>query len=141
VTRLFGACAPAPRSVIDALQEIFGEPVAHVRVIEHSQYARLHFGARATTRRSRILLSGSAEDFWRDPELVLHEYFHVLRQWQTRRLTIVRYLLESLRRGYWLNGYEIEARAFAAQHVMRYRQLLRASNVGTSQDGERRARE
>jgi hypothetical protein len=141
MTRLFGARANAPRCVLDALQEIFREPVAHVHVIEHSRYARMHPGARATTRRSRILLSGSAEDFWRDPELVLHEYFHVLRQWQTRELTIVRYLLESLRHGYWLNCYEIEARAFAAQHVMRYQRLLHDSTVGTSQDGASRARE
>lgn len=99
-----------------ALREIFGEPVEHVRVIEHSFYARLHFGARATTRRSRILLRGAATDFWNDPELVLHEYFHVLRQWQPRRLTIWNYLKESARNGYWYNGYEIEARAFAATH-------------------------
>ena len=87
---------PAP--LLAALQEIFGEPVEHVRVIEYSFYARLHFGARATTRRNRILLRDSAAAFWRDPDLVLHEYFHVLRQWQPRRLTIWRYVVESLRR-------------------------------------------
>src|SRR5262245_54120070 len=100
-----------------ALQEIFGEPVDNVRVVEHSFYARLHFGARATTRRNRILLRDSAAAFWSDPDLVLHEYFHVLRQWQPRRLTILRYLFESLRRGYWLNRFEIEARQFAAMHA------------------------
>ena len=107
-----------------ALQEIFGEPVDHVRVIEHSLYARLHFGARATTRRNRILLRDSAAAFWRDPDLVLHEYFHVLRQWQPRRLTIWRYVVESLRRGYWLNRFEIEARQFAATHSPRLQRLL-----------------
>ena len=113
---------PAPLRV--ALLEIFGEPVDHVRVIEHSLYARLHFGARATTRRNRILLRDSAAAFWCDPDLVLHEYFHVLRQWQPRRLTIWRYAVESLRRGYWLNRFEIEARQFAATHSARLRQLL-----------------
>jgi hypothetical protein len=93
-------------------------------VIEHSRYAQLHVGARATTRRGRILLAGPAESFWRDPELVLHEYFHVLRQWQPRRLTIVRYLIECARHGYWLNIYEIEAREFAAAHAPRLRRLL-----------------
>ena len=107
-----------------ALQEIFGEPIDHVRVIEHSLYARLHFGARATTRRNRILLRDSAAAFWRDPDLVLHEYFHVLRQWQPRRLTVWRYLVESLRRGYWLNRFEIEAREFAASKTLRLQQLL-----------------
>ena len=107
-----------------ALQEIFGERIDHVRVIEHSLYARMHFGARATTRRNRILLRDSAAAFWRDPDLVLHEYFHVLRQWQPRRLTVWRYLVESLRRGYWLNRFEIEARAFAASHTPRLQELL-----------------
>ena len=57
-----------------------------------------------------------AADFWRDSDLVLHEYFHVLRQWQPRRLTIWKYLKESASNGYWQNCYEIEARAFAAAH-------------------------
>jgi hypothetical protein len=113
---------PAP--LLAALQEIFGEPVEQVRVIEHSFYARLHFGARATTRRNRILLRDSAAAFWRDPDLVLHEYFHVLRQWQPRRLTIWRYVVESLRRGYWLNRFEIEARQFAAAQTPRLQRLL-----------------
>jgi hypothetical protein len=106
------------------LREIFGEEVAHVRVIERSTYARLHRGARATTRRNRILLRDSADAFWRDPELMLHEYFHVLRQWRPRRLTIFRYVLEWLKRGYWRNRFEIEAREFAALHRDRLRRLL-----------------
>lgn len=113
-----------PEPLRSALHEIFGESVDHVRVIERSMYARLHLGARATTRRNRILLRDSASTFWCDPELVLHEYFHVLRQWQPRRLTIWRYLVESLYRGYWLNRYEIEARQFAAAHAAKLQNLL-----------------
>jgi hypothetical protein len=113
---------PGPLRI--ALHEIFGEPVDHVRVVEHSFYARLHFGARATTRRNRILLRDSAAEFWRDSDLVLHEYFHVLRQWQPRRLTIWRYVVESLRRGYWHNRFEIEARQFAATHAARLQRML-----------------
>ena len=122
----FGRRVPIPPHIAAALERIFREPVTHIRVIERSQYARWHFGARATTRRGRILLAGSAEKFWADPELVLHEYFHVLRQWQTRQLTIPRYLIEWARRGYWMNAYEIEARAFAAQHLPQLQRLLRA---------------
>lgn len=121
----FGRRVPIPASARVALETIFGEDIAHVRVIEHSRYARLHIGARATTRRRRILLAGSAESFWNDAELVVHEYFHVLRQWQPRRLTIIRYLLECWRHGYWHNAYEVEARAFTAQHQLRYSALLR----------------
>lgn len=113
-----------PAHVLEALQQIFGQPVAHVRVVEHSRYAKCHFGARATTRRDRILLSEGADAFWQDAELLLHEYFHVVRQWHPRELTVARYLLESLRHGYWRNRYEIEARAFAARHRARMGQLL-----------------
>jgi hypothetical protein len=116
-------CIP-PAHVIAALREIFGEPVEHVRVIERSTYARLHVGACATTRRNRILLRDSADAFWCDPDLILHEYFHVLRQWQPHRLTILRYLIEWLRRGYWQNRFEVEARDFAATHRERLRRFL-----------------
>lgn len=134
-----------PEPLLCALQEIFGEPVDHVRVIERSCYARLHFGARATTRRNRILLRDSAAAFWADPDLVLHEYFHVIRQWQTRRLTIWRYVVESLRRGYRLNRFEIEARQFAATHLAQLRLVLkdrslagpRAASIGSGANDQK----
>ena len=97
---MFGRVVEPPAAIALALEQIFNEPIAHVRVIENSLYARMHVGARATTRRARILLAGDAQTFWCDPELLLHEYFHVLRQWQTRELTIVRYVIESMRCGY-----------------------------------------
>jgi hypothetical protein len=58
-------------------------------------------------------LRGSADDFFANPELVLHEYFHVLRQWNRGRLSLWRYLVEWVRRGYWENRYERQARRFA----------------------------
>lgn len=122
---MWGTRRPAPPSLQSALQDIFGESIAHVAVIEHSLYARLHVGARATTRRNRILLRDGAAEFWDDAELVLHEYFHVLRQWQPRRLTIWRYVREWFHRGYWNNAYEIEARAFAAEHREHLERLIR----------------
>lgn len=122
---LFGRACRPPADVQSALCALFGCSIDHVRVVEQSRYARLHLGARATTRRNRILLRHSADHFWNDPELVLHEYFHVLRQWQPRRLTIWRYLLECLRHGYWRNAFEIEAREFAAANAEGFRRLLR----------------
>jgi hypothetical protein len=53
----------------------------------------------------------------------------VLRQWQPRRLTIWRYLVESLQRGYWLNRFEIEAREFAATHAPTLRRLLSRTSL------------
>lgn len=123
---MLGHRSSIPANIAAGLREIFSEPVEHVCVIEHSFYARLHVGARATTRRGRILLRGSAQEFWSDPELILHEYFHVLRQWQPRRLTIWRYLAECARHGYWNNCFEIEARAFASRHWRRLNVRLRA---------------
>jgi hypothetical protein len=118
-----GAAVPDPVRV--ALEELLGTPVGHVRVIEHSWFARLHGRAVATTRRGRIYLRGSAADFWCNPPLMLHEYCHVIRQWETGALTATRYVAECLRRGYWNNRFEIEARAFAAAHSARlHRRLL-----------------
>jgi hypothetical protein len=113
-----------PPDIAAALTRLFGESIGHIRVVEYSYYARLHWGARATTRRGRILLRGSARDFWCDPELVLHEYFHVLRQWQPRRLTVWRYIVESLRHGYINNRFEIEACHFASDNCERLRRWL-----------------
>jgi Domain of unknown function (DUF4157) len=106
-----------PGSLRAALEAVLGKPVSHVTVIEHSLYARLHPRAIATTRRRRIYLRGAARDFFADPRLVLHEYCHVLEQWEPGELTLLRYCREWLRRGYWNNRFEVEARAFADRHV------------------------
>jgi hypothetical protein len=115
--------------VAAALEQVFAEPVDDIVVIEHSRYARAHPGMVATTRPGRILLASSGADFVKDHEVLLHEYFHVLRQWRTERLTRWRYLVESLRRGYWNNHYEREAREFAAAMRDRYRGYLRAASA------------
>ncbi len=117
---MFGRRYVLPALVTRGLETVFAESVADVVVIEYSRYARLHWGARATTRPNRILLAGSGAAFVSDPELVLHEYFHVLRQWKTGQLTRWRYLVESAGRGYWNNQFEREAREFAARTSCRY---------------------
>jgi hypothetical protein len=111
-----------------ALEQVFEQSVGEVQVIEHSRYARAHFRMSATTRPNRILLATSGAQFIANPEMVLHEYFHVLRQWSTGDLTRWRYLFESMRRGYWENRFEREAREFAATALARYRGYL---NEGT----------
>jgi len=116
----------------DALAGVFGvapEVIDGVRLVEQSRFARLH-GRRvtATTRRGTIYLAGSVRRFVADPELVMHEYFHVLRQWDTGALTTWRYVRETLRRGYRNNRYEVEARAFTRQHVLAFAKRLRSTD-------------
>ena len=119
---------PAP--LRDSLARIFGvspETIDHIKVIEHSRFARLHGPhVAATTRRNAIYLSGSGNAFVSEFELVLHEYFHVVRQWNTGTLTAWRYLLESAQRGYATNRYEVAARDFARTQCS----LVTATNRG-----------
>jgi len=112
-----GRDARVPDGVREALERVLGARIGHVRVIEHSWYARAHGRAVATTRRGRIYLSGSAADFFANPWLMLHEYCHVIRQWEAGTLTLARYASEWLQRGYWNNRFEVEAREFAYSHV------------------------
>ena len=118
-----------PRAVAAALERVFEGPADGVIVVERSRYAKLHRGMSATTRPNRILLAISGAAFVADPELLLHEYFHVLRQWRTAHLTRWRYVVESARCGYWNNRYEREARAFAAGAVAQYRGYLRGPDT------------
>lgn len=119
-----GRSIPVPEVVGASLELLFGERIDQVRVIEHSLFVRLHGRAIATTRRRRIYLRGSAADFFQNPSLMLHEYCHVLKQWEPRTLTLWRYLVEWLRRGYWNNRFEVEAREFAAANRPRLQALL-----------------
>jgi hypothetical protein len=122
---LMGQRYVLPDRVSQALAFVFEEPVSKVDVIEYSRFARAHLGMCATTRPNRILLAISGVEFIADPEMLLHEYFHVLRQWATGRLTRWRYLVESARCGYWENQFEREAREFSAAAVDRYRTYLK----------------
>ena len=116
-----------PQAVAAALEQVFEESVDAVTVIERSRYAKLHGGLSATTRPNRILLAIGGAEFVSNPELLLHEYYHVLCQWRTGYLTRWRYLAESVRCGYRQNRYELEAREFAGANLDRYRGFLQAS--------------
>ncbi|MBS0366054.1 MAG: DUF4157 domain-containing protein [Proteobacteria bacterium] len=116
-----------PPAVRAALARVMGEDVSQVRIIEHSRFARLHGRAVATTRPGRIYLRGAAAEFFGDPWLMLHEYWHVLRQWRGGRLTLARYLAECARRGYWNNRFEVEARQFADRYSGQLHALLHST--------------
>lgn len=122
-----------PETIAAALELVFGESIAQVRVIEYSLFARLHACNHATTRRQRIYLLGSATAFFQNPWLMLHEYYHVLKQWETGALTVPRYLIESVLRGYWKNRFEVEAREFAdANRDRLLRELPQPSSASRS---------
>jgi hypothetical protein len=129
-------CIP-PKDVELALESLFGESVRHVKVVQYSIFVRFHWRAIATTRRNRIYLRGSGNEFFSDGPLLLHEYFHVLRQWATGDLTIPRYLMECFRRGYWDNRFEIEAREFTSSEIFRYRALLAQHRTASLPPGVR----
>jgi hypothetical protein len=122
------------------LLAVFGTEVDLVEIYEHSWFARFHARALATTRRRRIYLRGGAGQFFERPDFVLHEYCHVLRQWETGELTVFRYLLEWFRRGYWDNRFEIEAREFADDHLHRFRALLARNQAELRQQHAERPR-
>jgi hypothetical protein len=122
-----GRVVPVPESIRSALAGFFGDGVSNVDVVEHSWFARLHWNAIATTRRRRIFLRGSADDFFKDSLLMLHEYCHVMNQWEPGLLTIWRYILESIRHGYQNNRFEVEARRYAADNIHKFRNRIRAS--------------
>ena len=120
----FGNRCYPPKDVQQALETLFGESVSKIKVVQYSIFVRFHWRAIATTRKNRIYLRGSGKEFFADGPLMLHEYFHVIRQWGTGDMTIPRYLLECFRRGYWDNRFEVEARDFTDSEIFRYRALL-----------------
>lgn len=114
-----------PPEMQGALELIFGaQKLREVDIFERVWWLRPLPWVAAITGPGHIWLRGSAEGFFADPELVLHEYCHVLRQWNPGRLTILRYVTEWLRVGYWRNRFEVEARAFAASELSRFEQRL-----------------
>jgi Domain of unknown function (DUF4157) len=79
--------------------------------------------AAITMGRTIFLASGTRLD----PELLLHEFRHV-EQFAEARTFPLRYIWQSLRRGYHANRYEADARSYAARRLAR--------NTGTSSDEE-----
>jgi hypothetical protein len=78
----------------------------------------------ATKRKNRIIIKVPCNDFLTDSSTLLEEYYHVLRQWNTGRLTRLGYVLELLKHGYDNNIYEIEAKKFVKDHKDDYEKCL-----------------
>jgi hypothetical protein len=72
-----------------------------------------HATVAAITLRRTIFFAPSTQ---LDAPLLLHELRHV-EQFLERRMFPLRYIWESLRRGYHRNRYEVDARAYAARRL------------------------
>src|SRR6187549_362894 len=72
-----------PLELRSLLLELFGPDIDSVIVVEYSWINALHGWPLAVTRRDRIYLRYDTAHFHARPALVLHEYCHVLRQWNT----------------------------------------------------------
>lgn len=115
--------APASGAVADCLEKIFGQSAAGVNV----RNKRIVKNEWITTRRNSIRLPSdfSASDFFSRPHLVLHEYYHVLRQWNTGELSRRAYAAEFLRNGPAEgNRFEDAANAFADGNLSAFQKCL-----------------
>jgi hypothetical protein len=119
------------------LERAFGEPPGSLArsgivIRPHSLVSTIHLGY-ATTRRGRLYLPGDCNEFWSDPHWVLHEYFHLLRQWRPRTLSVFRYVAAALRHPsapHARNRFEKEADAFARAHVAELVECLARGPAG-----------
>ena len=107
-----------------ALEQLFGfkEDVFGVRIVENDWRPR-SAGMYATTRMNTIYLDGGRSEFFQYDLTVLEEYFHVLKQWNTRQMTRTSYMAEHIRNGYDGNRFEIQAKGYASQNLQLYTQL------------------
>jgi len=101
------------------------EAIQAITVTEYADFADQH-RAVAVTRVNAIWVAVAGDRFFASEHLTLHEYYHVLAQWNTGDLTVARYLVEWARQGFDYNKirYEVEANRFADKNVQRYRSLL-----------------
>jgi uncharacterized protein RhaS with RHS repeats len=104
-------CQPSAQ-MKNCLEQILEKPIDGVQIeMKPPKKNRI-----ADTSRNKINIYEPCDDFWAQPEIVLEEYYHVLEQWNTGRLSKLKYALASIR-GYNRNKYEREAKGWAREHV------------------------
>jgi hypothetical protein len=119
-----GLCQPGD-GMQKCLEKAFGEPIVNIKVTVDNDFVHWHLGddengspiRGATTRPGNIFINMPCDDFWADPLLVLHEYYHVVQQWGHEEMSIPGYLLTWKRR-------EREAWDFAKRNVERLKGCL-----------------
>ncbi len=72
---------------------------------------------RSVTRRNKIYTVDDLQNFWNDHRHVLHEYYHVVRQWNTGKLTLPKYAKAH-------EKYEEAAKRFARRNLKRFNKCL-----------------
>jgi len=115
-----GLCS-LTQNMKDCLQKIFGESVDGVVIQEHVKPASYQW--EATTRPNKIILFVPCERFLSDHDVVLEEYYHVLKQWNTGRMSRVSWLWAE-RHGYQNNKFEKEADEFVKAHLKDFEDCL-----------------
>ena len=91
-----------PSEVVEAMSIALGADVSNVRVIANSKWANFlnwlngfrGYRVDATTLTNTIYLPShvSPQDFFNNSKLMLHEYYHVVNQWNNGRMNIFSYL-------------------------------------------------
>ena len=117
----------------ECLTKIFGVPVDDIDVYDYSGLVTALHGGMNTSRRNSIFLVSNCRSFWRSPALVLHEYNHVIDQWNRGRLSEGAYGFESIIQ--WVNGrdphddnkWERAADFFADTHAQSLRECVGCS--------------
>src|SRR5262249_50021183 len=117
------------------IAEILGVPpevIDRIRIIEYADRIELQGNTIAVTRQDLIMLKFSGDSFFGDLETVLHEYFHVIYQWDNG-MKFGDYLAASRSAAaqgldpYYDNAYEVAARWFASRYKDQFNDLLMQS--------------
>jgi len=113
----------------ECLEKIFGQSVDGVQVVIDPPMVYRHLGVDkqgnpetgAVTRPGTIYTNLSCNQFWGSPaSFILHEYFHVLRQW-ANGMTIFSYALTFLAK-------EEEAKAFGVANAPKLMECLQCGS-------------
>jgi hypothetical protein len=122
----YGLCALTPCQQ-KCLERLFDEDITKVKV-EYKPNPKSAFAA--TTRKNKIIVYDCGE--FLKPPILVEEYFHVLRQWNRKRLFGARYLADFAYRWamprqdrYWDNKYEKEAQRYAREHTTEFEECLK----------------
>jgi hypothetical protein len=114
-----GLCSPGAK-MKKCLEDILGEPIDKIEVKEDKDFVNQHFiKSGATTRPGKIYISMTCEEFFGNKwfDFILHEYFHVTKQWG-KGMGYVDYILN------WRQK-EREAQEFGEQNAERLDDCLR----------------